>query len=152
MFRFMVCFVIMAVCLCTSAWASHYDIAAPAPSSSYGGDAAITLPASAEAQAAALTNAAGAKATAAKINALKWDLLNLYGYEIGYPLLVKKYGPLTSLFSAALPPRSFVGKIDPGKCKFCEFDTKSVRAFERPLFTCDILIENFYITFITKFY
>ncbi|XP_011199665.2 chorion protein S16 [Bactrocera dorsalis] len=125
MFRFTVSFVIMAVCLCTSAWASQYGGAAPAASSSYGGGAAggssaaqvITLPANVEAQAAALTNAAGAKATAAKINALKWDLLNLYGYEIGYPLLVKKYGPLTSLFSASLPPRSFVGKIDPAFLK-----------------------------------
>ncbi|XP_011179789.1 chorion protein S16 [Zeugodacus cucurbitae] len=123
MFRFTVCFVAMAVCLCTSAWASHYGGAAPAPSSSYGGGGGssaaqvITLPANVEAQAAALTNAAGAKATAAKINALKWDLLNLYGYEIGYPLLVKKYGPLTSLYSAALPPRSFVGKIDPAFLK-----------------------------------
>ncbi|XP_018801535.1 PREDICTED: chorion protein S16 [Bactrocera latifrons] len=125
MFRFTVSFVIMAVCLCTSAWASQYGGAAPAASSSYGGGAAggssaaqvITLPANVEAQAAALTNAAGAKATAAKINALKWDLLNLYGYEIGYPLLVKKYGPLTSLFSASLPARSFVGKIDPAFLK-----------------------------------
>ncbi|XP_039965649.1 chorion protein S16 [Bactrocera neohumeralis] len=129
MFRFTVSFVIMAVCLCTSAWASQYGGVAPAASSSYGGSAAggaaggssaaqvITLPANVEAQAAALTNAAGAKATAAKINALKWDLLNLYGYEIGYPLLVKKYGPLTSLFSASLPPRSFVGKIDPAFLK-----------------------------------
>lgn len=120
MFRYTVCFVAMTVCLCTSASASQYGGAALAPFSSNGGGGSsqaqvITLPSNVEAQAAALTNAAGAKATAAKINALKWDLLDLYGYEIGYPLLVKKFGPLISLYSAALPPRSFVGKIDPGK-------------------------------------
>ncbi|CAD7002620.1 unnamed protein product [Ceratitis capitata] len=132
MLRFTVCLVATAVCICTSALASPQYGSAPTPAaSSYGGSGGyagagagtgaapaaqvIELPANVEAQAAALTNAAGAKATAAKINALKWDLLNLYGYEIGYPLLVKKYGPLTSLFSASLPPRSFVGKIDPGK-------------------------------------
>nr|CAB71297.1 chorion protein s16 [Ceratitis capitata] len=132
MLRFMVCLVAMAVCICTSALASPQYGSAPTPAaSSYGGSGGyagagasgapaaqvIELPANVEAQAAALTNAAGAKATAAKINALKWDLLNLYGYEIGYPLLVKKYGPLTSLFSASLPPRSFVGKIDPAFLK-----------------------------------
>ncbi|XP_053955299.1 chorion protein S16 [Anastrepha ludens] len=120
MFRFTVCIVVMVACL--SAWVSAYGSARP-PSgydSSSGGQGsqaaqvaqAVPLPANVEAQAAALTNAAGAKATAAKINALKWDLLNLYGYETGYPQLVTKYGPLTSLFAAALPPRSFVGKID----------------------------------------
>ncbi|XP_054735206.1 chorion protein S16 [Anastrepha obliqua] len=110
MFRLTVCLVMVA---CLSTWVSAYG-SAPPPSGydSSSGAQAVPLPANVEAQAAALTNAAGAKATAAKINALKWDLLNLYGYETGYPQLVTKYGPLTSLLAAALPPRSFVGKID----------------------------------------
>ncbi|XP_017476363.1 PREDICTED: chorion protein S16 [Rhagoletis zephyria] len=142
MFRFTVCFVVMAACLCTSAWASGYGAPAPLYGAGAGGSGSgtsgaqvISLPANVEAQAAALTNAAGAKATAAKINALKWDLLNLYGYEIGYPLLVKKYGPLSSLYSASLPPRSFVGKIDPaflkdsyGKIKYVGESTVGVAA------------------------
>ncbi|XP_067642793.1 chorion protein S16 [Eurosta solidaginis] len=134
MFRYTVCFMALVACLSTSVLGINYEEYAPA---TYGASApqVISLPANVEAQAAALTNAAGAKATAAKINAIKWDLLNLYGYEIGYPLLVKKYGPLSKLYAASLPPRSFVGQIDPaflkdsyGKIKFVGESTIGVAA------------------------
>lgn len=71
----------------------------------------------AEAAASADTEIAAAKASAAKIDAVNWAALNKHGFEIGQPLLVKNYGPLTSLYSAVAPKRSFVGTIDAGLYK-----------------------------------
>lgn len=68
----------------------------------------------AEAAASAITDIAAAKASAAKIDGVNWAALYQYGYQIGQPLLVKPYGPLTGLYSALAPKRSFVGTIDAG--------------------------------------
>lgn len=72
----------------------------------------------AEAAASAITDIAAAKAAAAKINGVNWAALNKYGYQIGEPLLVRPYGPLTGLYSALAPKRSFVGTIDAGLYKY----------------------------------
>lgn len=71
-------------------------------------------PEAADAAAAAITDIAAAKASAAKINGLNFNALNNYGHQIGVPLLVRPYGPLTGLYSALAPKRSFVGTIDAG--------------------------------------
>lgn len=89
-----------------------------APAASYSAPAyasnAVYSPENAEAAASAITDIAAAKASAAKIDNVNFGALNAYGYQIGVPLLVRPYGPLTALYSALAPKRSFVGTIDAG--------------------------------------
>uniref|UniRef100_A0A1I8QES8 Chorion protein S16 n=1 Tax=Stomoxys calcitrans TaxID=35570 RepID=A0A1I8QES8_STOCA len=85
---------------------------APSYGNSYA--APVYAPEAAEAAAAAITDIAAAKASAAKIDEVNFRALHNYGHQIGVPLLVRPYGPLTPLYSALAPKRSFVGTIDSG--------------------------------------
>ncbi|XP_075162250.1 chorion protein 16 [Haematobia irritans] len=78
------------------------------------GHNAVYAPENAEAAAAAVTDIAAAKASAAKIDEVNFHAVHNYGHQIGVPLLVRPYGPLTPLYSALAPKRSFVGTIDSG--------------------------------------
>ncbi|XP_037940222.1 chorion protein S16 [Teleopsis dalmanni] len=118
MFRYLACFVAFA-CICSPAFCvlpyGRPLVVAPrvAVVPRVVPAAQAIVPRDALAQAQALTDAAGAKATAVKINSVNLEALNNYGHQIGVPLLVRPYGSLTNLYAAGLPPRSFVGKIDP---------------------------------------
>ncbi|XP_037823842.1 chorion protein S16 [Lucilia sericata] len=102
------------ICLSSCVWAGSYGVApAPAYQAVYA-PSDYAAPDAAEAAASAITDIAAAKASAAKINNVNWAALNKYGYEIGKPLLVRNYGPLTSLYAALAPKRSFVGTVDAG--------------------------------------
>lgn len=111
---------LLGVCGCALAGYAAPAYSAPAYSApavysapSYGAPA-VYSPESAEAAAAAITEIAAAKASAAKIDNVNFDAVRNYGLQIGVPLLVKSYGPLTPLYSALAPKRSFVGTIDAG--------------------------------------
>ncbi|KAM7356631.1 chorion protein 16 [Cochliomyia hominivorax] len=95
------------MCLSGCAWASAYGVAPIA--AEYGAAGAYD-----GGDAGAVADIAAAKASAAKINHVNWAAVNNYGYQIGVPLLVRNYGPLTNLYSALAPKRSFVGTIDAG--------------------------------------
>ncbi|XP_065361915.1 chorion protein S16 [Calliphora vicina] len=103
------------ICLSGCAWAGSYGVApVPAYQAVYSAPE-YSSPDAAEAAASAITDIAAAKASAAKLGPnVNWAALNHYGYQIGVPLLVRNYGPLTSLYSALAPKRSFVGTVDAG--------------------------------------
>lgn len=101
------------VCLSGCVLAGSYG-AAPAYKAVYAQPAYGQNYENAEAAASAITDIAAAKASAAKLDNINWAALNQYGYQIGVPLLVKPYGPMTGLYSALAPKRSFVGTIDAG--------------------------------------
>lgn len=101
------------VCLSSCAWARYALPSAPVYPAVYAAPT-YAIPEAAEAAASAITDIAAAKAAAAKINHINRAAINNYGHQIGVPLLVKNYGPLTGLYSALAPKRSFVGTIDAG--------------------------------------
>lgn len=99
------------LCLSGCAWASSYGMAA-APAY----QAVMAAPAydAADAGGAAVGDIAAAKASASNLDHVNWAAVNSYGHQIGVPLLVRNYGPLTNLYAALAPKRSFVGTINAG--------------------------------------
>lgn len=100
--------------LCGCAMASGYGVVPVRYSKPVVIASPAYTPETADAAASAITDIAAAKASAAKINGVNWYALNNYGHQIGLPLLVRPYGPVTGLYSALAPKRSFVGTIDAG--------------------------------------
>lgn len=61
--------------------------------------------------------AAGVEASASPVETLNPALIDLYGYQIGSPLLTPNNGPWTSLLGASMPPRTYIGQSNPGALK-----------------------------------